>query len=363
MGMQNWMSNLDGQARLYSVVMPGSHDAGVYGIGQITSDVDTNVVRCQFSNFFQQAGCGSRFFDLRVFVQKLGGDSSTGVARNDKGLPVNIDLRAGHFAFESSGSKYKFTDRHSRSEKKGTPSKGGYGGSLIAVLKDSLRFVEKNTTEFLILRISHAKHPSLIVEAVRFFRANLPFDQQQRILTVAGGGSLAGLTVDQLRGKLLLVFSEKEFGGHITPGEGIQRFAKYSDGKTPVGLVTCGKFSGESKSSKLFGSLNMDTIQNDAMSAARKHLQHQDLHNPHLHQVYWQQTGGLFTEKNIKSFTTRANTGAHGRLGQFVNSVDQLKQANNGQTPVNIVSHDFVTPETCSEIIKLNRGYAAHWAS
>lgn len=361
MGMQNWMSHLDGQARLYSVVMPGSHDAGVYGIGQITSDVDANVVRCQFSDFYQQAGSGSRFFDLRVFVQKLGGDS--GVSTNAGGLPGNVQLRAGHFAFESAGSKYKFTDRYARSEKKGTPSKGGYGGSLIAVLQDSLRFVEKYTTEFLILRISHAKHPNLIVEAVKFFRTSLTFDQQQRFCTVGDGGSLAGLTVDQLRGKLLLVFSEKEFGGHITPGEGIQRFAKYSDGKTPVGLVTCGKFSGESKSSKLFGSLNMDTIEDDAMSAARKHLQHQDLHHPHLHQVYWQQTGGLFTEKNIKTFTTRTNTGAHSRLGQFVQAIDQLKQANGGRTPVNIISHDFVSPATCAEIIKLNRGYNATWAS
>lgn len=66
----NWMSGLDGNTRVSSIVMPGSHDAGV-----AKTNVELNYgfkeawAVCQHGSISDQALSGSRFFDCRVFYQ------------------------------------------------------------------------------------------------------------------------------------------------------------------------------------------------------------------------------------------------------------------------------------------------------
>jgi hypothetical protein len=54
-----------GKLRLNEVVIPGSHDAGIYEEGK-------SNVRTQTLSIFGQACAGCRFFDLRIALQSTG---------------------------------------------------------------------------------------------------------------------------------------------------------------------------------------------------------------------------------------------------------------------------------------------------
>src|SRR3954466_4801547 len=94
----NWLSYIkDNNRKLVDFVIPGSHDAGVWN--EAIGDGDKKMMKknrlavCQNDTFFEQAKCGSRFFDCRVFVRK-----KTAKRRGDD------LLRLGHFAMEGKGN-------------------------------------------------------------------------------------------------------------------------------------------------------------------------------------------------------------------------------------------------------------------
>jgi hypothetical protein len=277
---------------------------------------------CQHSDFSKQALAGSRFFDCRVFLRKTG--------------PAAYENRLGHFAVEKvKGSKQ--------------PTFGGFGGALDAVLVQSLDFVVANPTEFIILRFSHTYHPTECVNQVTQVIQSKPHYANA---VYKQAGNLAIKRIGELRGKVIMVFDEK-FNHHITPTAGIHRFKKYKEGLAHIdGLATCGTFS----SSKA-----MSDVHAGAIGAANKHLEHPgDPGSAHLHFVYWQQTAGMIGEKDVLKTTTAPRVGgaqwtggAHANLSDFAAEL-QAKQSPNGRKPVNVISHDFVTAETCSKIIKLN---------
>ena len=336
MDTARWMSNLHGDLRLDQIVMPGSHDAGVYGVGEMTAKSSAlSWAKCQYSNFGGQAEAGSRFFDLRVFVQKIE-EKKTILGK----LPARAELRAGHFMSEGSSKK--------------EPTGGAFGGSLVNILKDSCGFVEAHPTEFLILRYSHIKNPDLVVQAIRFFITNMG-PRRDLIYINGNGGNLAALPIKSLRKKVIMVFDEKAFPAHITPGEGIHRFKKHPASgvaKLPSGLCTCGEFS----ASAIFGKMSMSAVRKQAEGSLAAHKSHGNT-VPHLHFIYWQQTAGALTWKNVEQ-TTTAKGGAHAKLPQFTQQMFGEGLASDGRPPVNIVSHDFVTTETCTEIIGLNPAYS-----
>ncbi len=342
MNPTNWMRQLSDDKWLRQIVMPGSHDAGVYGTAQVIlrtpSLVNREYTVCQHSDFSKQAAAGSRFFDCRVFFRKLPQTERTGKQLYAKPgqATQKFENTLGHFARE----------KVSRSQQ---PSMGGFGGTLAVILRDALEFVLAHPTEFIILRFSHTYHPTECVDEIK----RIIRDQRYANAVFKEQGNLATRRIGDLRGKVIMVFDEK-FNHHITPTEGILRFKKYSDGLTNIsGLSTCGTFS---------SSLKMSKVHEGAMSAVNKHLAH-PADPGHLHFVYWQQTAGIIGEKDVLKTTVAPRKpgqqwsgGAHANLADFAAELKQLYDNNRGRMPANVVSHDFVTSDTCEKIIRLNPG-------
>src|SRR5690242_11441208 len=143
---------------LRQIVMPGSHDAGVYGTSQTilrstALGVKKQYVVCQHSDFGLQAMSGSRFFDCRVFFRKI--------PRDERQAPdQKYENPLGHFGMERVKlGKLKLSQE---------PALGGYGGALSAILSQAFDFVIGNTSEFVILRFSqrdqaHGRMPVNVV--------------------------------------------------------------------------------------------------------------------------------------------------------------------------------------------------------
>lgn len=336
MNPSSWMRQVGDTKWLRQIVMPGSHDAGVYGTAQTLLRaaplVENKYVVCQHSDFGLQAAAGSRFFDCRVFLKKIAENQRTAPDRKY----ANV---LGHFAFERvKGSKQ--------------PTLGGYGGALAAVLGQALDFVLANTSEFVILRFSHTYYPDECMRQIREVVASKPAYANA---VYKQSGNLAVKRVGELRGKVIMVFDEK-FNHHITPTEGFHRFAKYSDGATAIsGLATCGVFS---------SSLKVADVHEGAAKGVAKHLEHPgDPGSGHLHFIYWQQTAGALGEKDIFKTTSAPKVqgrqwtgGAHANLGDFAAELDARRRSS-GKLPANVISHDFVTAQTCERIIRLNPDY------
>src|SRR5437870_689925 len=138
------MKQLSDKSLLRQIVMPGSHDAGVYGtvqtIVRAKAFVKPEYTVCQHSDFSRQALEGSRFFDCRVFLREI--------PKNERKSPdEKYENRLGHFAKE----KVKGSSQ---------PTLGGYGGALGALLGQALDYVIAHNTEVIFLRFSHTYHPT-----------------------------------------------------------------------------------------------------------------------------------------------------------------------------------------------------------
>jgi hypothetical protein len=108
-----WMSQRRyqlGNLPLRELILPGSHDAGMYGTGG-------SVGQCQDKNLFQQLTYGQRWFDLRVI--------------------------------------YTFSDIYIHH---GTDPAIAYGPKLSEVLDDIKRYLEEGFPELIILKFSHFDH-------------------------------------------------------------------------------------------------------------------------------------------------------------------------------------------------------------
>jgi hypothetical protein len=338
MNTQKWMKELSDAKLLRQIVMPGSHDAGVYGTAQTVLRasplVKNEYVVCQHSDFSRQATAGSRFFDCRVFFQKI----PQGERQSPDQKYKNV---LGHFAKEKQKTSKE-------------PTMGGYGGALAAVLGQALDFVIANTTEFIILRFSHTYHPTECINEIKQIVKSKPTYQGA---VYKDPGNIAMRRVGDLRGKVIMVFDEK-FNHHITPTEGVHRFSKYKEGSSNIdGLATCGTFA---------SSMDMKKVHGETMTAVENHLKnHPGDGAGHLHFIYWQQTQkNPFGEKDIYKTTTASKQpgkewsgGAHANLGDLMSELDAKRQSSGNRLAVNVLSHDFVDAGTCEKIIKLNPGY------
>lgn len=310
-----WMSKIQNNPQLINMVLPASHDAGVYGDSLTRVASPKRFARCQGSNIYNQAMAGSRVFDVRVFLKRV---------KDEKGKSV-VEPTMGHFAME----KFKWPKIG-----KSTGALGGYGGSFMTAVKDAVAYVKTYPSEFLILRISHTYCPEHVGAALDDFRsvgsnANYIYNKS---------GNIALCSLDDLRGKVIMVFAS-EFHKGFTPRNGYLPLYKYEAG-SPVtnGLCFCGTY----KSRK-----DMKDVLRTAQTAADEHHSHRA---DHLHWVYWQQTGG-----NV-SGNTKAKDGAHAKLGDFITEI-KAKAGMNRWTLPNVIGHDFVNEQTCSQIIALNPGY------
>jgi len=310
-----WMSKIQDDPQLINMVLPASHDAGVYGDSLSRVAAPKRYARCQGSNIYNQAFAGSRVFDVRVFLKRV---------KDEKGKSV-VQPTMGHFAME----KFKWPKIG-----KSTGALGAYGGSFMTAVKDAVAYVKTYPSEFLILRISHTYCPEHVGAALDDFRsignnANYIYNKS---------GNIALCSLDDLRGKVIMVFAS-EFHKGFTAQNGYLPMYKYEAG-SPVanGLCFCGTY----KSKK-----EMKDVLKTAQTAADEHHGHRA---DHLHWVYWQQTGG-----NVSS-NTRSKDGAHAKLGDFITEI-KAKSSMNRWTLPNVIGHDFVNEQTCRQIIELNPSY------
>jgi hypothetical protein len=339
--IENWMKGLNVNRKLVELCLPGSHDAGVYWDTRTPFWGRPHVlepgsdVRCQSGPILHQATDGSRVFDIRVYLRGEW-DESNKTEKPNRETPT-----MGHFFFETIHGKA-----------------GGYGGTLITALHDATHFLNAYPSEFIIFRIGHThpentKHVADVLKDFRWGAKHKDEDDayaklRQGVVYKGATGNLAQLEYQHLRGKLLLVFDDKftdsPFGPE-GPDNGYYRYEKYPE-KPSIGLSFCGEYSGDLPDKPL-GRGNWTAKSADALghTGCAEHQKHKDKSN-HLLWVYWQQTGG-----NIWDHTTQDPQGMHARLQNFLKDV-----STNGQLAMpNVIGHDFVTKETCTKIVKLNR--------
>ena len=328
MSNERWLAGIPGTRLLHRLVLPGSHDAGVYGASLTTFGAPKSLTRCQGSNIYNQALSGSRVFDCRVFLRRQ--HTFGNLFKKDKKV-VEVVPTMGHFAAEKTINVW------------GRGSLGGYGGTLTTAVKDALAFVKTYTSEFVILRFSHTYAPDDVIPAIRQLTQN----DQAHIYT--GGGNLAQKPLSDLRGKVIMVFAS-EFLSHWSPKDGVQVFTKHSAGTSVAsGLCACGVYKSKSDIKKVHG---------NAVAGLDEHKSHGD---DHLLWIYWQQTGGNVQKNTVSEKKTDSKTGrekaltggAHGNLEDFCAEIVQNVFTGRWNRP-NIVGHDFVNETTCGKIIALN---------
>jgi hypothetical protein len=365
MGIENWMKDLKPYRRLTELCLPGSHDAGVYQDlraspfrGHTRAVNPEATARCQYTNIWEQAMCGSRVFDIRVFLRRDRSANTDGYTE----IPT-----MGHFFKETTHGRL-----------------GDYGGTLMSALNHAARFLETYPSEFIIFRIGHTECTKEVAEVLKRFRWDAKQEDEsdayakhrQGVIYTGAKGNLAHLEYQRLKGKLLLVFdnqfNDKSFKDSLKESpfgtkpmdNGYYEYEKHPEypEMPSIGLSFCGKYSGNPKEAaallldralKRKGERGNWTPESADRLAHVACEEHQNNHGDdgrfadradHLLWVYWQQTGG-----NIWQNTT-APQGMRARLGNFLTN---LSRSGKFAMP-NVIGHDFVTRETCAKIVKLN---------
>lgn len=184
--------------QLNEMVLLGSHDAAIATGG--------SNAKTQTMDIFGQAQEGARFFDLRVAAFKTGFMSGT------------VELRSYHDATKRSSPTFRGDDRMKvgdlsnskhRNVKVHTTMAGVAGFGLQAMLQDAARFLlGEGANEFLIFKFDKSENWMLIYEAcVRELDAGGFLYKNPNALD----RNLNTKTLDQLKGKVLILFPYSEF--------------------------------------------------------------------------------------------------------------------------------------------------------
>lgn len=193
-----------GDAPLNTIVMAGSHDAGVTGGGW--------NVKTQSQDIGQQARAGVRIFDLRIAAF-----TSHGITGADK----NVEMRAYHAdgALKKQESKSRYVTEIGRAEtiERTKLRAGAYGENLATILAQAAAFVRDPlySTEFLILKFDKCFNYRLIAEACTTMLAGVIYQ---------AGGNLNLKTLDELAGHVVVVFTNEglhDIGNAFGPQDGI----------------------------------------------------------------------------------------------------------------------------------------------
>ncbi len=336
--------------RLGELVMPGSHDAGVYRNAIVKKSVakvlaKKSKIACQDHDFLEQAKAGVRFFDARVYL---------------KGSAPTL----GHFAADSQHGIL-----------------GGYGGSFVALLESSFAYVETYWSEFLILRITHTQCTAEVGAVIRDFVDDPKHTWRKKCLYANTTANIAQRSVGELAGKVILAFDGKfnkimftnwtenkttdeekqarqQHGALPTPtkkfktgGQGIAdnygmhvfKYFKNTTSDNAPGVCTCGEYTGRTAGQ------DMQNVWDRQLQNVHEHANHLgNKTSNHLLFLYWQQTGGN-VEANTRAATNPV--GPHAQLGPFIAHIKQNFQKKHWP---NIISHDFVNDQTCEQIIDMN---------
>ena len=183
MARNDWMSALPDGRNLHQIVMPGSHDCGMYACAKGTKPASVPSAITQFGTIREQLDLGTRFFDLRVYRQK-GTDSD--------------EVRVGHFM-----------NKESIKGLGGLVSQAGeFGPRFYTVLGDMLDFLDANQSEFIIVKLAFSD--DVKEAATTMIRGHRIFGRLAEI----GVRNIAGMLLKEVRGKAIFAF-DKPMGGDL----------------------------------------------------------------------------------------------------------------------------------------------------
>jgi hypothetical protein len=223
--------------QLNQIVIPGSHDAGIYGEGR------WNVIT-QKLNIADQAAAGVRFFDLRIATVKKSDGS--------------FQQKAYHLGGGVINHKHKDAAPGQVQSHQNVSHLGGWGqDTLTDMLTQAKNYVTANPTEFLILKFSKCRNLKDVVDTCVRVLGDTQFNHN------TGGGASINLntrTVGSLAGKVITLFSPSEmeelgavvrgqiYSGCLYFGELFDKETKASKGyrKDFHGMQYFGKFSNTS---------------------------------------------------------------------------------------------------------------------
>lgn len=366
--MTDWMSNIDNAALLKDIVMPGSHDAGVWA-GPQPNVLVTNLfmpmqsIAAQFGDIRQQAEAGSRWFDIRMFK------TPTRWSPLEKSLRPNtlgghkMKLRAAHVPAFQEGAISKGVLQ--------SPGLGGYGASIEQILDQALWFVSRqaSATEFLVIRFSHCPEPKKVLKEISYYIADGHKHHAGHILrrsTPHVMATLGNTPISALRGKVALIFDEmfQKYVSNTDYSDWLFTYSKDIQGNAHA--CCCGSYA---------DSPDTQVVKNASLAAAEKHLIHGNA-NGHLCFVYWQLTqrsiakqmtgGGNIQANTVKIGGAGQQAGTHAETDDLMTQLAALQQRrllnlNGAAVAANVISHDFVQANVSQKIVKGNTACTAPW--
>lgn len=346
---------LGGDKQLNEIVFAGSHDAGI-------ADGSSNV-QTQSLDIYGQALAGVRIFDLRVAAAKV---------PTPQGETKRVELKAFHSAKVKDEAKIRDVGGMGpRALVRTKLQGGGWGLGLEELLQQANDFAKSQwgQTEFLILKFDKCRNWSLIAEACTFVLHDTLYQ---------GGGNLNTKKLQDLRGKVIVVFSPqgvKEAAPLFGPQNGILGFKNLHEQGTSYednfnGLQYYGKggtspfkpFSKKSQNVKKQGKLLQGAV---------------SLANPHvMPMMYWTTTGllesiekrnnGMWDPPNVQQMKNLWKSGM-AEIVEYRNPLS-LPEGSPLVGPIrkrlmpNIVMIDFADGHKCQIIRDLNNMSPDGWA-
>lgn len=318
-----WMANINDKMPLNSIIMPGSHDAGMSeaidcsGVG-FTDGYNTIT---QFKNVAAQLDAGVRFFDLRIPVTFAGP------------LGVTIDRNPGLRTFHGANVI---------NEPNNFFAGGCFGEPFGDISKATVDFLKLNPSETIIFRIGHMianKHEA--AQLIGRIKQTEIF-KQHMVLTLPNDTTLATTPLSKLRGKVIIVLQGSEFDSQLSNSEGLFRFDEVADNNASY-----------IPEKNTFGVYDHYSGSDDIAHVARDQKSRLMIH------------GGLDKQYEFLLSWTATQDGAelvHGNLSELAekmtfkfdhNEFVQLHKDNSNHLP-HIVYLDYVNAYTSLNIINLN---------
>jgi hypothetical protein len=317
MAISNWMADLDGDLELCQIVMPGSHDAGMWTTTGSGISWNTHVITHD-KDITGQLNAGCRFFDFRVFNY------------NATGKTKPKDLYFGHYA-----EKILFIGG------RGNSLAGRFGAQVVPVFKAIKTWIENNDTEVVFLRFSHinSSNRSVVVQTVKDELGDVLLKTAKTHDT----DNFAHNQLKEIKGHVVAIF---DVGDGFTNDSlnGIMTYKSYKkvdfipQCTKDIFLQLCGEYSNESTYSK------MHPKQKARHKEHKKHIA--DNNSTHLHVIYFTFTSGV---KNIKEMTKQYDNSFPTFLNEFVTH----QATSHG---CNIVMLDFINENKCQQVVEKGNG-------
>ena len=290
----NWMAQLSDSTPLNRIIMPGSHDAGMSQTRHCTFVVKSEWAQTQSLSVGGQEQAGSRYFDIRV------------------------DYDHG-----------SLTTYHR------TGGVGGSGESVKDILDQTMAFLDAHKTETVILKFSHTRddnshHKQDTVRRVVDFILSNP--NYKRHLFTSSSPDITSATLNNLRGKLVAVFDQKDYQGYINPANGVFGYNDF-----PYNNHFAFNVFDQFSDSTDFGDMKADQFKKLANNGGfGKH---------YLFLLSWTLTGKIF-HFNLKELADKVNPELTASLHQAFYEAHLPK--------ANIVYLDFINADLANSIISYN---------